>query len=92
MRCTACRRAAWARIVGGAKSASEVRSSAPTAWPDSFRPLIASCTVRKRAIGSASPIGSGAYIVLTLLPSAPRSASARTDTGTIALSSAFSLG
>ena len=41
-----CRRAAWLRIVGGAKSPSWVMTCAPTAWPDSFRPAIASWTRR----------------------------------------------
>ena len=82
-----CRREAWESTVGGAKPASWVIASAPTAWPDSLSPFIASWTASKRSTGSARLTGSGAYIAVTRLPSAPRSASARTDIGTIALSS-----
>ena len=39
--------------------------------------------------GSRTPTGSGAHIVATRLPSAPFSASARTDTGTIARAEAL---
>src|SRR3954453_19898977 len=86
-RCWDCSREACASTVGGAKPAIWVRSSAPTAWPDSLSPFIASWTIRKRSIGSAVCTGSGAYIAVTRLPSAPRSASARMDIGTMALSS-----
>ena len=82
----ACRRAACDMIVGGAKSARSVSTWAPTAWPDSLRPPIASCTTAKHSTGSSRSTGSGADIAATRLPSAPRSASARTDTGTIAFS------
>ena len=59
---------------------------APTAWPDSLRSAIAAWTSAKTAFGSSTPTGSGAHIAATWLPSAPRASSARTDTGTIALS------
>ncbi len=78
-------------IVGGAKSASCVSVSAPTAWPELLRSFIASWTSAKASRGSRTPTGSGAHIVATRLPSAPLSASARTDTGTIARSSRSSV-
>ena len=49
-------------------------------------PSIAWLIVSSRSTGSVIPTGSGAHIAATRLPSAPRSTSARTDTGTIALS------
>ena len=47
-------------------------------------PSISREIVSSRWTGSVSPIGSGAHIAATRLPSAPRSTSARTETGTIA--------
>ena len=85
-------RAAWAMIVGGAKPVSSVRTCAPTACPDSLTPLISSLIIRSRLTGSVSPIGSPAHIAATWLPSAPRSASARTETGTIARNTVSSTG
>ena len=74
-------------IVGGAKPPRSVSAWAPTAWPDSLSPAMASRTMSSRASGSWHQTGSGAIIAATLLPSAPRSTSARTLTGTKPLSS-----
>jgi hypothetical protein len=82
-----CRRAAWPTIVGGAKSARLVRTSAPAAWRDFFRSPIVSVTIRMRSAGSSHQTGRGANIAETRLPSAPCSSSARTLIGTIARSS-----
>jgi hypothetical protein len=76
-------REAWDITVGGAKPESSVMRWAPTAWPDSLSPRIDSLIVRSAWTGSCSPTGSGAIIAATRLPSAPRSTSARTLTGTI---------
>ena len=65
---------------------------APTAWPEFLRSTIASWMASKAARGSWTPTGSGAHIAATRLPSAPRSASARTETGTIARSTTPSVG
>ena len=73
-------------IVGGANPDRPVSTCAPTAWPDSLMPCIAWLIVSNRSTGSVIPTGSGAHMAATLLPKAPRSTSARTDTGTIALS------
>ena len=72
-------------IVGGANPVSSVSTCAPTAWPEDFSSPIAWCTISKQSTGSSTPTGSGAYIVATRLPSAPRSVSARIETGTMAL-------
>ena len=87
----ACSRAACDMIVGGAKSAREVSATAPTACPDSLIPRIASATSDSTASGSVTPTGSGAHMAATWLPSAPRCVSARTETGTIALSTSPSV-
>ena len=79
-------------IVGGAKPVSSVRTCAPIACPDSLTPLISALIRCSRVTGSASPTGSGAHIAATRLPSAPRSTSARTETGTIARSTVSSVG
>ena len=68
----------------GAKSTTRVRISAPTAWPEPFRSPIVSVTRCRRWTGSSHQTGSGAIIAEMRLPSAPRSSSARTLTGTIA--------
>jgi hypothetical protein len=47
--------------------------------------------VSSRWTGSVMPIGSGAHIAATRLPSAPRSTSARIEIGTIALSTVSSV-
>ena len=47
-------------------------------------PAIAWLIVQQPLDGSVIPTGSGAHIAATRLPSAPRSTSARTETGTIA--------
>ncbi len=73
-------------IVGGANPVSSVSTCAPTACPESLIPSIARRIFSIRWIGSVIPTGSGAHIAATWLPSAPRSTSARTDTGTIAFS------
>ena len=86
-----CRRAACEAIVGGAKSVSLVRISAPTAWPEPLRSPIVSLTSRSRSTGSSHQTGSGAIIAEIRLPSAPRSSSARTLTGTIARISSSSV-
>ena len=65
-------------IVGGAKPLSSVSTCAPTAWPDSFSPAIASLTTLRGARpGPSHQTGSGAIIAATWLPSAPRSIVAR---------------
>ena len=74
-------------IVDGANPDSSVSTCAPTAWPPDFRSLSSSRTMSRRATGSWHQTGSGAIIAATLLPSAPRSMSWRTLTGTIAFSS-----
>ena len=74
-------------IVIGAKPDICVSTCAPTAWPPDLRPFSSSRTMSSRATGSSHHTGSGAIIAATRLPSAPRSTSARTLTGTIALSS-----
>jgi hypothetical protein len=71
-------------IVGGAKPVSSVSTWAPTACPEALSPSISRPIISSRATGSVTPTGSGAHIAATRLPSAPRSTSARTDTGTIA--------
>ena len=66
-------------IVGGAKPArlgQHLARRRPGRTP-SGRPS-RSCTSAKRSTGSSRPTGSGAHIAATWLPSAPRSASART--------------
>ena len=78
-------------IVGGAKPDRPVRTWAPIAWPDSLIPSIASLIVCRRSTGSVIPTGSGAHIAATRLPSAPRSRSLRTETGTIALRTSSSV-
>ena len=79
-------------IVGGANPDTRVRISAPTAWPDCLTPSIAPLISRNRATGSAGPTGSVTHMAATRLPRAPRSTSARIDTGTIALSPTSSVG
>ena len=74
-------------IVGGAKPDRSVSTWAPTAWPPDLRPFSSSRTMSSRATGSWHQTGSGAIIAATRLPSAPRSRSLRTLTGTIAFSS-----
>ena len=74
-------------IVEGANPARSVSTWAPTAWPPDFRSFSSSRTMSSRATGSWHQTGSGAIIAATLLPSAPRSTSWRTLTGTIAFSS-----
>ena len=87
-----CSRAAWDMIVGGAKSERPVSTVAPTAWPDSLSSPISACTSAKVSTGSSLHTGSEAHIAATLLPRAPRSVSARTETGTMALSVSSSVG
>ena len=79
-------------IVGGANSASCVSACAPTAWPELLSPAIVADTEARHSPGSSSPTGSGAHIAATRLPSAPRSASARTETGTMAFRTRPSVG
>ena len=74
-------------IVDGANPDRSVSTWAPTAWPPDLRPFSSSRTMSSRATGSWHQTGSGAIIAATLLPSAPRSTSWRTLTGTIAFSS-----
>ena len=80
------RRAAWLITVGGAKPLRLVSTCAPTACPERFTSSIDALTISSRSRASVSPTGSGAIIAATRLPSAPRSFSARTLTGTIARS------
>src|SRR5205807_6869366 len=82
----ACSRAAWLRIVGGAKPARLVSTCAPTACPDRLRSSIDAATAASASAGEVIPTGSGAHIAATWLPSAPRCSELRTDTGTIAFS------
>ena len=78
-------------IVGGANPVSSVSTWAPTAWPDSLIPSMSRLIVSSRWTGSLTPMGSGAHIAATRLPSAPRSTSARTEIGTIARSTRSSV-
>ncbi len=80
------RRAAWLITVGGANPLRLVSTCAPTACPERFTSSIDALTISRRRLASSSPTGSGAIIAATRLPSAPRSVSARTLTGTIARS------
>src|SRR3954462_12289095 len=75
-------RDAWASSVGGAKAGSPAITSAPSACFESFSPAIASLTTRSRSTGSSTYTGSGPRIAAIRLPSSPRSASARIETGT----------
>src|SRR5882762_5719838 len=65
---TACRRAAWARSWGGAKSPRRESVCAPTAAPLFFTTIISSCSFRSRSTGSGSVRGSGQKTADTWLP------------------------
>jgi hypothetical protein len=81
------RRTAWSIRFGGAKPVSSVSALAPMGWPDFLSPDIASEIWLRQSRGSSQPIGSGAMMPPTWLPSfsPPRSSSARMETGTNAL-------
>ena len=77
------RRAPSASSIGGAKPASPTSTSPATALCVSFTYSICSCSWRNRSWGAPTPTGSSANTVDTRLARVPRSATLRTDTGTM---------